>query len=77
MTDTHEPRKPEQWTYSVGHYNSFLYWHSFEEACNAAFANSPDVTAAHVFTPNGPGLDVTREQWASTTEEQWAEVRKP
>jgi len=81
MTHAHRYQQPGDphvhWTYTTGNYRSFLYWHSFEEACNAAFENSPDVMTAHVFSPSGPGLDVTREQWAATTVEEWEAARKP
>lgn len=52
-----------QWTYSVGRYTSFLYWNTFEDACDAAFERSPDVYTANVFSPQGGGIDVTRVEW--------------
>lgn len=55
--------KPEQWTYTTGNYRSFLFFPSFEAACDGAFANSPDVLTAHVFAPDGGGLDVSRKEW--------------
>lgn len=53
----------EHWTYTLpGGYTSPFYSPTFEGAAVSAFRGDKDLQTVHVFSPNGPGVDVTREE---------------